>query len=524
MGRMFNWWYRPRPMGILAGVLSALVVVPLVLWLGDWLARQGEQRQLDLLRQHTAQRIESYFDHLMKSLNQAENLPLNDCSAESLESLHQLSSQALFVEGIARRAADGTFCATGAPPSADELDEYQHWALDAVDVWWEPKHMGSASIYPSLIVARQGVYLASSLRYLHEMAQLTEGASGLLIGPERRILDLSGTRESMGGLETELAKTPGTVFREAGRTYLLGYGKQYQLQLLISRPDHEFLAQRRIYQSIGLAFSLVLVGLMGHLVAARMRHDQSLEQALRLAVRNNEFEVDYQPLVDLASGRCVGAEALVRWRRSDGQRVRPDLFIPQAEETGQIIDITQWVIKRVISDQAALLRANPELYISLNLAAADIVDGRFKQTAAEALEKAGVPTAQLVYEVTERGLIDVERAVELLGELRRVGHRIAIDDFGTGYSSLSYLQHLPVDILKIDKCFVDALGTDAVSSPVAPHIVQMAQSLGLKVVAEGVERSEQAQLLIDLGAQIGQGWLFAKPLDAKSFRDYVSAL
>lgn len=524
MGKVFNWWYKPLPMGILASAICALIVMPLALWLGDWQARQGELRELELVRKHTSERIEAYFDSLLNTLNQAQGLQLKDCSDSSLEPLFLLTAQALFVEGIGRASADGQLCDSFDIPSAEELAKSRHWNLNGVDIWWKPKLMGTESSYPSLVISRDHVFLASSLRYLHAIAQLPAGVSGILLGPEHQVMDLSGAREHMSGLEADLVKKPDELVRQDGRTYLLGKGKQNGLRLLISRPELEFLSQRHLYQGIGVLFSLVLVGLVGRLVAAQMNHDQSLERALRLALRYDEFEVDYQPLVDLASGRCVGAEALVRWRRSDGQRVRPDLFIPQAEESGLIIGITHSVIKRVISDQAELLRANPELYISLNLAAADIVDGAFKNVAAQALKGANVPATQLVYEVTERGLIDVERAVELLGELRRAGHRIAIDDFGTGYSSLSYLQHLPVDILKIDKCFVDALGTEAVSSPVAAHIVQMAQSLGLKVVAEGVERSEQAQLLIGLGAQIGQGWLFAKPLDAKSFRDYVSVL
>lgn len=185
------------------------------------------------------------------------------------------------------------------------------------------------------------------------------------------------------------------------------------------------------------------------------------------------------------------------------------------------------MIRQVLQEQGELLRQHPQLYISVNLAAADLVEARFPAEAQAALQAAGVPPAQLVYEVTERGLVDPQRAVAVLEPLRQAGHRIAIDDFGSGYSSLSYLQQLPVDVLKIDKSFVDALGTEAASSPVAPHIIAMARAraraLGLKVIAEGVEQVEQARLLAELGAQIGQGWLFAKPLSAEAFRAFVAA-
>lgn len=259
----------------------------------------------------------------------------------------------------------------------------------------------------------------------------------------------------------------------------------------------------------------------GALAGLLMRRELSLEKALQQALRRGELEVDYQPLVDLATRRCVGAEALVRWRRADGQRVRPDLFIPQAEASGQICAITQRVIELVMQQMAELLRAHPTLYISVNLAAADIAQGRFVEVARQQLASQGVAARQLVWEVTERGLVDVEQACQLLGQLRQAGHRIAIDDFGTGYSSLSYLQRLPVDVLKIDKSFVDSLGMQAASSSVAPHIIDMARDLGLKVIAEGIESATQADTLQQLGAQVGQGFLFSRPLDASAFHAFV---
>ena len=133
-----------------------------------------------------------------------------------------------------------------------------------------------------------------------------------------------------------------------------------------------------------------------------------------------------------------------------------------------------------------------------------------------------MPARQIAFEVTEHGLADIQAAQEVLGQLRAQGHRILIDDFGTGYSSLAYLQALPADVLKIDKAFVDALGHDAASSGVAPHIVHMAQALQLKVVAEGIEHEAQALFLASEGAHYGQGWLFSRPLTAARFRDLVA--
>jgi sensor c-di-GMP phosphodiesterase-like protein len=294
------------------------------------------------------------------------------------------------------------------------------------------------------------------------------------------------------------------------------------MRLLISADPQRLQQLTWQYRALWAVMALLLAALIGWLAALQLRRDQSLERALQMALRRGELEVDYQPLVDLETRRCLGAEALVRWRRADGQRVRPDLFIPQAEDSGQICAITQRVIELVLNEQGEFLKQHPDLYISVNLAAADILDARFVKHAEALLIKYQVAPAQLLYEVTERGLVDVALASSLLQTLRDSGHRIAIDDFGTGYSSLSYLQQLPVDVLKIDKSFVDTLGSEAASSPVAPHIIQMARSLGLKVIAEGIEHEAQASLLLELGAHVGQGWLFAKAMDAASFRAFVA--
>ena len=220
----------------------------------------------------------------------------------------------------------------------------------------------------------------------------------------------------------------------------------------------------------------------------------------------------YQPVVELATGRWVGLEALVRWRRPDGTLVAPDVFIPVAERSGLITSLTRWVVGQVLRDARVLLVAHPHWHISVNLSAEDVRDPTFVPYLQEQLHAHGVAAQHLVGEVTERVCMDATLARERLQALRRLGLPIAIDDFGTGYSSLAYLTQLPLDLLKIDKAFVAPIGTEAATSQVIEHIISMAQSLGLRMVAEGVETAEQAQWLQARGVQLAQGWLFAKPM------------
>jgi sensor c-di-GMP phosphodiesterase-like protein len=295
---------------------------------------------------------------------------------------------------------------------------------------------------------------------------------------------------------------------------------EYQLVLITPRVG----VQENITGAWGLLIpvSLLLSLCIGALVLQLVLQRRSLGAELTGALRRGELKVLYQPIFNLDTRLCVGAEALVRWRRPDGTLTSPDLFIPLAENTGQIRQITDFVLQQTFEQLGPLLRANPQLYVSVNLAACDVVSARIGRVTAKLLAQHKVAAQQIAFEVTERGMVDVVVARNHLQMLRDRGHQVLIDDFGTGYCSLAYLQTLPVDCLKIDKAFIDALGYDAASSGVAPHIIRMAHALQLRVIAEGIEFESQALLLKSEGVVYGQGWLFARPLTPKQFMELVT--
>ena len=264
---------------------------------------------------------------------------------------------------------------------------------------------------------------------------------------------------------------------------------------------------------LGLLMAAFIVGIVVWLSRRRL----SLMGELKIAIERREFFVHYQPIIALDTGVCVGAEALIRWRRPDGSMIRPDLFIPVAEDTELILPITDQVIACVIADMRAALLADRELHIAINLCASDIETGRVLDVLERALAGTGIEAQQIWLEATERGFINVEAARATIDKARARGHAVAIDDFGTGYSSLSSLQNLPLDALKIDKSFVDTIGTDAATSSVTPHIIDMARTLNMLIVAEGIETQQQADYLRERKVEFGQGWLFAKALPAGEF-------
>lgn len=289
---------------------------------------------------------------------------------------------------------------------------------------------------------------------------------------------------------------------------------------IVIEPREGMLANLRREQllllPIGAFISIFIVGLVVWMSRRRL----SPLGELQIAVDRREFIVHYQPIIELKTGRCVGSEALVRWRRPDGSLVQPDHFIPLAEESGLIMDITDQVIKAVVSDLKDHLVADRSLHVAINLSAIDIKSGRVLPLIGKALEHTGIGREQIWLEATERGFMDIDSAKSTITLARQLGHSVAIDDFGTGYSSLQYLQGLPLNVLKIDKAFVDTIGKNSATSSVISHIIDMARALDLKMVAEGVETETQANYLIAHNVEFAQGWLFSKAVPAKDFIEF----
>jgi sensor c-di-GMP phosphodiesterase-like protein len=256
--------------------------------------------------------------------------------------------------------------------------------------------------------------------------------------------------------------------------------------------------------------------LIGFAVSLLYRRNKNLEQQLLRAIRRDKLSLAYQPIVDLTSRQIVGAEALVRWKDEEGVAVGPDVFVKIAEERGFVGKITELVIRRAMREFGETLRANPDFHLSINVAASDLGDARFLPMLDQALKRAGVAPRSLSIELTEGSTARRGGAVETIRLLRQRGHSVHLDDFGTGYSSLAYLHELSVDAIKIDRAFTQAIGTGSAIMATLPQILVMAEALNLKVIAEGVETSAQAEYFAASERGIlAQGWYFGRPVPAR---------
>lgn len=247
----------------------------------------------------------------------------------------------------------------------------------------------------------------------------------------------------------------------------------------------------------------------------RARDRLRIEADLHQALRREELLVLYQPIVDLNSGALAGFEALVRWHHPTRGMVSPMDFIPIAEETGLIIPIGTWVLQQSCRQARAWIDAgaDPELFVSVNVSSRQLDGPSLPDIVRAALDANRLEPQRLKLEITESAVMrDFEVTLGLLNRLRAIGAGLSLDDFGTGYSSLSLLKRLPIDTLKVDRSFVSSMGVDSAGVRMVEAILQLARLFRLKVVAEGIERNEESELLKALSCEYGQGWLFGKPL------------
>jgi diguanylate cyclase (GGDEF)-like protein len=256
----------------------------------------------------------------------------------------------------------------------------------------------------------------------------------------------------------------------------------------------------------------------------RANEDMALESALRHAIARKELLLHYQPIVDLNNGRILGVEALMRWQHPQLGLIPPARFIPLAEESGLIVPLGSWALRQACEQMRAWRNAGfNDLYVAVNLSSRQFREPDLANSIAKVLTDTGVEGIHLVLELTESMLLtNIENTTQMMQELDAMGVRFAVDDFGTGYSSLSYLKRFPIDVLKIDQSFVRDITTDPDDAAIVRAIITMAHSLGMRVVAEGVETREQLSFLHANSCDAMQGYYFSKPLPADRITELIA--
>ncbi len=513
-----------RVLVLLGATLAALVGAALLFTLIAWLlwkqSAASEEAYAGGLAESLGQPTERIFLDAHDMLAGLNHLQLPPCSKEHLQAMQDAAISRPYVRAIGYWHATERLCGVGLLPQDGLKPTHADRIYDnGVIAWW-----------PSPQTEVGGVQLFL-MRY---------GDHDVAIDP-RLLLDLGPTKNRQAVLWVEklrMSAVPwdvalplpdslpvGVTVDRANDRIISRYSRNgiLPIDVVAVEPIGNFLGRHEQALTAGGVLGLILVIAWLYLILRFSRHELSVATELRQALAADGIQVQYQPVMDMVSGRCVGAEALARWRRGNGEQVSPDIFILIAEQTGIIQEVTLAVLRAAVREMQPMLAEFPDMTINLNLASDDLRNDRIGHELARSLERAQLPPKAIKLEITERALINSDTSRSLIREFRSRGHQVAIDDFGTGYSSLSYLQSFELDVLKIDKSFVDAIGTEAATSQVIVHVIEMAKSLGLETVAEGVETLEQVRWLTDHAVSCGQGFFFSEPLSVGDFLEFFYA-
>ena len=331
------------------------------------------------------------------------------------------------------------------------------------------------------------------------------------------LLSAAGHRLAVLSQARVIDSSPGT---EPAMLWALEHSASHALSVGVEMDTADVLAQVARQVAWAVLAALLLVATAASVVWRRAVLRARLRHRIQRALRRRQFEPHVQPIVDLATGRCVGAEVLMRWHHPQRGVLAPSEFIEEAERTGLIVPMSDLVMARAAQRLAQLARLQPALYFSFNVTPAQLRQPGFAARLAELFNDDTLPRAQVLLELTEREFVD-PLASRALATLRRQGWRIAIDDFGTGHSSLASLEQLHIDRIKIDRAFVRTIDEQTVKRPVLDAIISLAAQLGVSLIAEGVETQAQWDYLQQRGVPYAQGYLFAKPMTLDAFARWL---
>ncbi len=519
MGLFVRAFPRRNLIAIAVGiVLAAVPLIAFDFWLGGLIDRQG-QAEVETSAKRAVALAESRTLQTIGALNELAMRGVDSCRLDHVDAMRHATFESTPIKEIGVVGPDGqTLCTDLGLPlgerkqlSSEPLTGAEGHFLDVIQIvngQQMVRFRRSAGSGPNEIAALVPAGLFRPL-------VTTQGGP---FSANARIYTAAGF--AIGNPVEHPVEAADAVFVGTAKSDKFGFKVEIAMPRERVIASHSDLRWLGLFATGGLVLVLVVFAvLMPRRVAGNPVSD--LERALAAG----EFVPYYQPIVDIRSGQLRGAEVLVRWRKPDGTLVLPNSFIPLAESSGLILDMTRDLMRRVCVEAGPALGCRPGLKIAFNFAGQLFGNKSIVKDVRNIFFGSEIKLSQVVLELTERDPIEnFTETRQNIAALQGLGVRIAIDDVGTGHSGLSYMLKLGVDIIKIDKMFVDAIGTDRNSTTIVETLVDLAHNMRMDVVAEGVENFEQVMHLRELGIRSAQGYVFAPPLPGRAFLDLVEAL
>ncbi|MGY6270548.1 EAL domain-containing protein [Achromobacter denitrificans] len=511
-GGVPSWRYLPVALALVAPILVC------VGW--TWLHANNAQRQEAAVAARIVRvQADSILSQAQDMVDRVAALAPGPCP-ELLPDLQRWGALNPYFRSLILARGGRVYCSSALGEVDASIDDFSRWSVPVSPDEW-PLTVAGTPLAPT----RPAILLARSR---------PDGYSGIVEVDGRYVQDLLNAVATMGDLQLEFIVGRGARLRndswggsaaDATPLFHETSGGPAGASLTVNvRVPSEALAQAWSRSMLTYLPVALLIGGGLALGAYRLQANRlSVREQLRRAMRAGEFHVDYQPIFGRSTGTCTGVEALMRWERPGKGPVRPDSFIAAAEADGMIVELTRHLLKLIERDARAWA-VPPGFHIGVNIAAEHLSSARLVPDVQAFVASVAAGRPLVVLEITERSLIsDNGQARRNIDTLRAEGLRVAIDDFGTGHCSLSYLQKFPVDYLKIDQGFVQAIGPAGEEAPVLDAIINLAGRLGLKVVAEGVETQRQFDYLEARGVAFIQGYFFARPMPSAAFARWYAA-
>ncbi|WP_310608467.1 EAL domain-containing protein [Buttiauxella brennerae] len=500
---------------MVSGVLILAVLLPILLsiYLAHRNAEQAFRDQLGEFADHALFRTGSVIDQAVSAINDINEFKDHTCSPAHAEAMHRVALKYRYVREVMFLDNGHIQCSSQENfPEGETLGKPDRVGPEGFSAWYTTPpvpgfqrkmvYIGKQS-HLALIDPMSFIDVLPFRGYALNIAMVSLHDNKLIASTNKYIPEIWRDTQFQGADE----------FQSDNDFYVIRRDNDLGLAMIawasMEPLTMAWYEQLFIWLPVGLLVSLAV----GIFLTRVLRRLLSPRNRLMDAIKNHEISVVYQPIVHLQSGKSVGAEALIRWQQQDGSMLNPDVFIPLAEQTGLVTKLTEQVIDIIFTELGDWLHQHPHHHISVNMGVQDVRSTHILEVIHPYLARYAVDAKQIALEITERGFTDPKITAPVIEKYRQAGHAIYIDDFGTGYSSLSYLQELDVDVLKIDKLFVDALEYKNVT----PHIIEMANALKILMVAEGIETPAQAAWLRKQGVQYGQGWLYSKALPKDEF-------
>jgi sensor c-di-GMP phosphodiesterase-like protein len=509
------WKLLAIPIGL---ALAAVPAAAVHFWLGGYL-EQRSMSELEMTAKRVIRLTEARLGDVIEGLDALAARGVTSCAGADRAAMHDIDFRVVAIKEISIVGADGaTVCS-----SLDVM-------LGRRNVISQPIANGRTDVVVEIVRLNDKENLVRVRR-----ASVWGTWLAALVPVEMLVPRMSAS----GGpvvVNATLAGADGTVIgeRAADQGEDDGDGPLLTTQLKSERFGFVVTASMRRTRALASGADLLLIAALGTGLGTalvltllafgpwRARDNPATE--LQQAIRNDELVPYYQPIVDLATARIVSAEVLVRWRKPDGTLVPPVQFIPLAENSGLIIELTRALMRRVCAEAGAAIGARPDFRVGFNLSAHHFVDETIVDDVRTIFGASPIALNQLLLEVTERQPLDnLTMARRVIAALQGLGASVGLDDVGTGHSGLSYMLKLGVDFIKIDKMFVDAIGTERYSTTIIETLVTLARDMHMEIIAEGVETFEQVQHLRERGIRKAQGYVFAPPLPGTSFIQLLQA-